>query len=74
MTLSEFEAFMFALSQPDAEMSEIVVALAGQEKYLLGANNNESSELKLLRIERSGLRRYYQGVKRGGEWLLIRSE
>jgi hypothetical protein len=55
-------------------MREIVVALAGQEKYPLGANNNESLELKLHRIERSGLRRYYQGVKREGEWLLITSD
>jgi hypothetical protein len=72
--LSEFEAFVFALSQPQPEMSEIGVASAGQEKYLPGANNNESLELKLHRIERSGLRRYYQGVKRGGEWPLIRSD
>ncbi|MBO0724061.1 MAG: hypothetical protein J2P52_00550 [Blastocatellia bacterium] len=49
--MSEFEAFMFARSQPHPEMSEIVVALVGQEKYLLGANNNESLELKLHRIE-----------------------
>jgi putative hydrolase of the HAD superfamily len=52
-TLSEFEAFMFAQSQPHPETIEIVEALAGTGKYLLGAINNESLELNLHRIERS---------------------
>jgi putative hydrolase of the HAD superfamily len=58
-TLSEFEAFMFAQSQPHPEAIEVVEALAGQRKYLLGTINNESLELNLYRIERFDLRRYF---------------
>jgi putative hydrolase of the HAD superfamily len=58
-TPSEFEAFMFAQSLPHPETIEIVEALAGQGKYLLGTINNESLELNLHRIERFGLRRYF---------------
>lgn len=58
-TLSEFEAFMFAQSQPHPETIEIIEALASQGKYLLGTINNESLELNLHRIERFDLRRYF---------------
>ncbi|MCG3162537.1 MAG: hypothetical protein JMDDDDMK_03796 [Acidobacteria bacterium] len=58
-TPTEFEAFMFAQSQPHPETIAIVEALAGSGKYLVGAINNESLELNLHRIERFGLRRYF---------------
>lgn len=58
-TQSEFEAFVFAESQPQPETLEMVKALAGTGKYLLGTINNESLELNLHRIERFGLRRYF---------------
>lgn len=58
-TLREFEAFVFAQSQPHPEAIEIVEALAGTGKYLLGVINNESLDLNLHRIERFGLRRYF---------------
>ncbi len=58
-TPGEFEAFVFAESQPQPETLEMVKALAGTGKYLLGTINNESLELNLHRIERFGLRRYF---------------
>jgi putative hydrolase of the HAD superfamily len=56
----EFKAYMFALSQPFADVLEFAQALAGSGKYFMGTINNESRELNLYRIEKFGMRHMFE--------------
>jgi putative hydrolase of the HAD superfamily len=55
----EFKAFMFALSQPFADVLKFGQALSDSAKYFMGTINNESRELNLYRIEKFGLRKIF---------------
>ena len=59
-TQQGFKDFMFSLSQPCPETLGIVKHLAQKENYLLATLNNESLELNLYRINRFGLRDYFE--------------
>jgi putative hydrolase of the HAD superfamily len=58
-TVNQFKDYMFAQSQPHAELLAILSRLRQSGQYLLATLNNESLELNLSRIERFGLRRYF---------------
>jgi len=58
-TMNQFKDYMFAQSQPHAEVLAILSRLRQSGRYLLATLNNESLELNLSRIERFGLRRYF---------------
>ena len=58
-TMNQFKDYMFAQSQPHAEVLAILSRLRRSGRYLLATLNNESLELNLSRIERFGLRRYF---------------
>jgi putative hydrolase of the HAD superfamily len=55
----EFKKFMLAQSELLPDTLAIIERLARSKQYLLGTINNESLELNLYRIERFGLRRYF---------------
>ncbi len=58
-TAEAFKDFMFAQSKPHAATLAIVERFAGDRKYMLATLNNESLELNLYRIEKFGLRDYF---------------
>lgn len=58
-THDQFKAFMFSLSQPDAEALTVARSLARSGKYLMSTINNESRELNLYRIETFKLREIF---------------
>jgi putative hydrolase of the HAD superfamily len=58
-TQQDFKDFLFSLSQPCTETLAIVERLAQSKRYLLATLNNESLDLNLYRIERFGLRNYF---------------
>ncbi len=58
-TREAFRDFMFALSQPFAEVLEFAQSLADSGKYFMGTINNESRELNLDRIEKCGMRKIF---------------
>ena len=58
-TVDTFKDFMFAESKPHPPTLAIVESLAQEGKYLLATLNNESLELNLYRIEKFGLRDYF---------------
>ena len=55
----DFKDYLFSLSQPCAETLAVVERLAQSKKYLLATLNNESLDLNQYRIERFGLRKYF---------------
>ncbi len=55
----EFKDFLFSLSQPCSETLGIVERLAQSRKYFLATLNNESLDLNVYRINRFGLRNYF---------------
>jgi putative hydrolase of the HAD superfamily len=55
----EVKEFMFAQSQPHAEVRAVAEALARSGRYLMATLNNESLELNEFRIERFGLRNLF---------------
>jgi putative hydrolase of the HAD superfamily len=55
----DFKKFMLAQSELLPDTLAIIERLARSKRYLLGTINNESLELNLYRIERFGLRRYF---------------
>ena len=58
-TAEAFKDFMFAQSKPHAATLAIVERFARDRKYMLATLNNESLELNLYRIEKFGLRDYF---------------
>ncbi len=54
-----FKSFMFSCSEPYPEALAVVAKLARTRKYLIATLNNESLELNRHRIERFGLRSYF---------------
>ena len=58
-TPQDFKDFLFSLSEPCSENMGILARLAKSRAYLLAALNNESLELNLYRINRFGLRDYF---------------
>lgn len=58
-THDQFKAFMFSLSQPDAEALTVARSLARSGEYLMSTINNESRELNLYRIETFKLREIF---------------
>jgi putative hydrolase of the HAD superfamily len=58
-TPEDFKSFMLAQSEAFADTLAVLERLARSKLYLLGTLNNESLELNLYRIERFGLRRYF---------------
>ena len=59
-TRATFTNYMFALSQPMAEVLDFAQLLANSGKYFMGTINNESRELNLYRIEKYGLRKIFR--------------
>jgi putative hydrolase of the HAD superfamily len=59
-TREAFTNYMFALSQPMAEVLDFAQLLANSGKYFMGTINNESRELNLYRIEKYGLRKIFR--------------
>jgi putative hydrolase of the HAD superfamily len=59
-TREEFKQFMFEQSQPCAESLAILAQIAARGTHLLASLNNESLELNDYRIEKFGLRDYFQ--------------
>ena len=59
-TRAIFTNYMFALSQPMAEVLDFAQLLANSGKYFMGTINNESRELNLYRIEKYGLRKIFR--------------
>jgi putative hydrolase of the HAD superfamily len=59
-TRATFTNYMFALSQPMAEVLDFARSLANSGKYFMGTINNESRELNLYRIEKYGLRKIFR--------------
>ncbi len=59
-TQQDFKDFMFSLSRPCPETLAIVERLAQKKNYLLATLNNESLDLNLYRINRFGLRDYFE--------------
>jgi putative hydrolase of the HAD superfamily len=55
----DFKDYLFSLSQPCAETLTVLERLAQSKKYLLATLNNESMDLNQYRIERFGLRKYF---------------
>jgi len=55
----DFKDYLFSLSQPCAETLAVLERLAQSKKYLLATLNNESLDLNQYRIERFGLRKYF---------------
>ena len=58
-TREDFRNFMFGQSEPFPETVAILDRLARSKRYLMGTLNNESIELNLYRINRFGLRNYF---------------
>lgn len=58
-TAQEFKKFMFALSQPHADVLELAQALSRSCRYLMCTINNESRELNAYRIQTFGLRQIF---------------
>jgi putative hydrolase of the HAD superfamily len=58
-TQQDFKDFMFSLSRPCPETLAMVERLAQKKNYLLATLNNESLDLNLYRINRFGLRDYF---------------
>jgi putative hydrolase of the HAD superfamily len=58
-TQQDFKDFLFSLSEPCSESLDILARLAQSKVYLLAALNNESLDLNLYRINRFGLRNYF---------------
>jgi putative hydrolase of the HAD superfamily len=58
-TPEDFKSFMLAQSEAFPDTLAVLERLARSKLYLLGTLNNESLELNLYRIERFGLRRYF---------------
>ena len=59
-TREEFKQFMLEQSQPCAGSLAILAQLAARGRHLLASLNNESLELNDYRIEKFGLRDYFQ--------------
>jgi putative hydrolase of the HAD superfamily len=59
-TQQDFKDFMFSLSRPCPETLAIVERLAQKKNCLLATLNNESLDLNLYRINRFGLRDYFE--------------
>ncbi len=58
-TREDFRNFMFGQSESFPETVAILDRLARSKRYLMGTLNNESIELNLYRINRFGLRNYF---------------
>jgi putative hydrolase of the HAD superfamily len=58
-SIEEFKDFMFAQSQPFSESLEFLGKIAASRRWLLGALNNESSEINEYRIRTFHLRDYF---------------
>jgi len=58
-SIEEFKDFMFAQSQPFSESLEFLGKIAASRRWLLGALNNESSEINEYRIRTFQLRNYF---------------
>ena len=59
-TLDEFRNFMLSLSQALPDRLPFAQELAASGKYFMGTINNESCELNNYRIEKFGLRKFFQ--------------
>ena len=59
-TLDEFRNFMLSLSQALPDRLPFAQELAASGKYFMGTINNESRELNNYRIEKFGLRKFFQ--------------
>jgi putative hydrolase of the HAD superfamily len=55
----DFKQFMFEESQPFTDSLAVLADVAGARKYFLATLNNESLELNLYRIQKFGLRAYF---------------
>ena len=58
-SIEEFKNFMFAQSQPFSESLEFLRKVAARRRWLMGALNNESSEINEYRIRTFHLRDYF---------------
>jgi putative hydrolase of the HAD superfamily len=58
-SFAELSAYLFAQSQPHPDALAVLAEIAGSQRYLLAALNNEPFELNQYRIDRFGLRRYF---------------
>lgn len=54
-----FKSFMFEQSRPIGGTLDVLAAVAGTGRYLLGTLNNESRELNEFRLSKFGLRRMF---------------
>jgi putative hydrolase of the HAD superfamily len=59
-SIQEFKDFMFAQSQPFPESLDLLGQLAARNRWLMGALNNESSEINEYRIRTFHLRDYFE--------------